>query len=89
MKVLFAHDCDDIKARRAWDWVFQSDGFFKELEEEAKAEAKRQALLSRASLLSSGGAGTDRYGRIVAASAATVPNLAHAFYGEAFPSSGK
>lgn len=89
MKVLFAHDCDDIKARRAWDWVFQSDGFFKELEEEAKAEAKRQALLSRVSLLSTGSAGTDRYGRIVAASAAVVPNLAHTFYGETFPSSGK
>ena len=84
LKVLFERDCDETKARRAWDWVFQSDGFFKELEDEAKAEAKRQALLATASLLASGGAGTDRFGRIVAASAAAVPNLAHSFYGEEF-----
>ena len=85
LAVLFERDCDETKARRAWDWVFQSDGFLKELEEEAKAAARRQALLEKASLLSTGNAGTDRFGRIVAASAAAVPNLAHAFYGEDFP----
>jgi hypothetical protein len=84
LKVLFERDCDETKARRAWDWVFQSDGFFNELEDEAKAEAKRQALLAKASLLASGSAGTDRFGRIVAASAAVVPNVAHSFYGEEF-----
>lgn len=89
LSVLFSSDCDETKARRAWDWVFQSDGFFKELEEEAKAEAKRRALLEKASLLSLGNAGTDRFGRIVAASAASIPNLAHAFYGEDFPATGK
>jgi hypothetical protein len=89
LKVLSEWDCDETKARRAWDWVFQSDGFFKELEEEAKAEAKRQALLAKASLLSSGSAGTDRYGRIVAASAATLPNIAHKFYGEDFSPPGE
>ena len=89
LSVLFSTDCDETKARRAWDWVFQSDGFFKELEEEAKVEAKRKALLEKASLLSVGNAGTDRFGRIVAASAATVPNLAHAFYGEDSPSTHK
>lgn len=88
LDVLFDYDCDETKARQAWDWVFQSDGFFKQLEDEAKAEAKRQALLSKASLLTSGSAGTNQYGRIVAASAAVVPNLAHSFYGEDFlPSS--
>lgn len=89
MAVLFLYDCDETKARGAWDWVFQTDGFFKELEEEAKAEAKRRALLSKASLITSSNAGTDRFGRIVAASAACVPNLAHSFYGEAFPSTVK
>ena len=89
LAVLFSTDCDETKARRAWDWVFQSDGFFKELEEEAKAEAKRKALLEKASLLSVGNAGTDRFGRIVAASAASIPNLAHAFYGEHFSSTDK
>lgn len=89
LSVLFSTDCDETKARRAWDWVFQSDGFFKELEDEAKAEARRQALLSKASLLSSGSAGTDRFGRIVAASAAVIPNLAHSFYGEDFPAPGE
>lgn len=89
LSVLFAADCDETRARRAWDWVFQSDGFFKELEDEAKAQAKRLALLEKASLLSAGNAGTDRFGRIVAASAAVVPNVAHAFYGEEFPTNGK
>ncbi len=89
LAVLFSTDCDETKARRAWDWVFQSDGFFKELEEEAKAEAKRRALLEKASLLSVGNAGTDRFGRIVAASTASIPNLAHAFYGEDFSATDK
>lgn len=85
LSVLFEHDCDETKARRAWDWVFQSDGYFKELDDKAKAATKRQDLLNRASLLASGNAGTDRLGRIVAASTAAVPNLAHSFYGENFP----
>lgn len=89
LSVLCSTDCDETKARRAWDWVFQSDGFLKELEEEAKAEAKRKALLEKAVLLSGGNAGTDRFGRIVAASATAVPNLAHAFYGEDFSATDK
>lgn len=82
LSVLFGSECDETTARKAWEWVFQSDGFFKELEDEAKAEAKRKALLEKATLLASANAGTDRFGRIVAASAAAVPNLAHAFYGD-------
>lgn len=85
LAVLFQSDCDEVKARRAWDWVFQSDGFLKEQEDEAKAEAKRQALSEKASLLAAGNAGTDRFGRIVTACAAVTPNVAHAFYGDAFP----
>ncbi|MDF9832358.1 hypothetical protein M2103_000568 [Ereboglobus sp. PH5-5] len=82
--VLFQHDCDEPKARRAWDWVFQSDGFLKEQEDEAKDEAKRQALLEKAAILSTGNAGTDCAGRIVTVSTAAVPNIAHAFYGDSF-----
>lgn len=85
LSVLFRSDCDESSARRAWDWVFQSDGCLKDIEEETKAEAKRAALMEKASLLSTGSAGTDRFGRIVAAGAAITPNVAHAFYGESFP----
>ena len=85
LAVLFQSDCDEVKARRAWDWVFQSDGFLKEQEDEAKAEAKRQALLEKASLLAAGNAGTDRFGRIVTACATVTPNVAHAFYGDSLP----
>lgn len=84
LAVLHLPDCDETKARRAWDWVFQSDGFLRQLEEDAKAEAKRQALLGKAALLSTGGAGTNWAGAIVVASAAAVTNTAHSFYGEDF-----
>ncbi|TDU69445.1 hypothetical protein EI77_03100 [Prosthecobacter fusiformis] len=82
LEVLSSDECTENQARKAWDWVFQSDGFFKELEEEAKA--KKQELQKAAAILASRSAGTDRNGRIVAACATVVPNLAHSFYGEDF-----
>lgn len=85
LKILFDSSCKTEDARRAWDWVFQSDGFFKELEDEAKAEAKRQDLLAKASLINSGTAATTSTGRITAAVAGGIPNLAHSFHGEDFP----
>lgn len=84
LSVLFESNCDETKARQAWDWVFKSDGFLKELEDASKAEAKRQALLASASLLSKGNGGTSSLGRIVATTAAIRPNPTHAFYGERF-----
>jgi hypothetical protein len=82
LAVLFKSDCKPEDARRAWDWVFQSDGFFKELEEKEKAEAKRQELLAKAALINSGRAATTTAGRIVTVGSVGVANAAHSFYGE-------
>lgn len=84
LAVLFKSDCKAEDARRAWDWAFQSDGFFKELEEKEKAEAKRQELLAKAALINSGRAATTTAGRIVTAGSVGVANAAHSFYGEEF-----
>ena len=84
LAILFKSSCTKEDARRAWDWVFQSDGFFKELEEKEKAEAKRQELLAKASLINSGSAATTTAGRIVTVGSAGVANAAHSFYGENF-----
>ena len=84
LAILLKSDCKKEDARRAWDWVFQSDGFFKELEDKEKAEAKRQELLAKAALINSGNACTTTSGRIVTAGAAGVVNAAHSFYGEHF-----
>jgi hypothetical protein len=84
LAILFKSDCKKEDARRAWDWVFQSDGFFKELEEKEKAEAKREELLAKASLINSGRAATTTAGRIVSVGGAGVANAAHSFYGEKF-----
>ena len=81
LKVLFDPQCQQADARRGWDWVFQSDGFFKEIEDAEKAEAKRQDLLAKASLITSGRAVTTPVGRIAAAGACGVSNAAHSFYG--------
>lgn len=85
LSILFDLKCDEAQARQAWDWVFKSDGFFKQLEDASKAEAKRQALLTSASLLAKGDGGTNSFGRIVATTAAILPNPTHAFFGEHFP----
>jgi len=84
LAILFKSDCKKEDARRAWDWIFQSDGFFKELEEKEKNEAKRQELLAKASLINTGSAATTAAGRIVSVGGAQVANAAHSFYGEHF-----
>ena len=78
--VLHHSDCKQKQAREAWDWVFQSDGFF---EANDKDSAKAHALFSKAALVKAGVASTDSAGVIVrTAVGAGVPNLAHKFYGD-------
>jgi hypothetical protein len=81
-KLLVLHhpDCTKKQACEAWDWVFQSDGFFEAYD---KDSAKAQALFSRAALVNAGVASTNRSGVIVSGLVgAGVPNLAHKFYGD-------
>lgn len=78
--VLHRSDCTKEQAREAWDWVFQSDGFFEAYD---KDSAKAHALFSKAALVNAGLASTNRAGVIVPALiGAGVPNLAHKFYGD-------
>lgn len=65
-------------ARSAWDWIFESDGFFAEFDAGKKAEEKRNALLAKAALVGSG-ARTSPTGIL---GAIGVANTAHRFYGE-------
>lgn len=81
-KLLVLHhpNCTEEQAREAWDWVFQSDGFFDAYDKDA---AKARALFSKAALVNSGLASTNSSGVIVSSVAgAAVPNLAHKFYGD-------
>jgi hypothetical protein len=84
LAVLQSSDCDETKARQAWDWLFKSDGFLKQLEDDAKTEAKKQALQTRATLLATGKGSTDAFGRIACASPILQANAKHAFYAEHF-----
>ncbi|HEU5071156.1 MAG TPA: hypothetical protein VFV96_12190 [Verrucomicrobiae bacterium] len=81
-KLLVLHhpDCKRPQAREAWDWVFQSDGFFEAYDKNAK---QAMALFSNAALVKAGVAQTNAGGRIVAmGSGIGVANLAHKFYGQ-------
>ena len=81
-KLLILHhpECKPKQAREAWDWVFQSDGYFETYDKDA---VKAHALFSKAALVNAGLASTNGAGVIVRALVgAGVPNLAHKFYGE-------
>jgi hypothetical protein len=81
--VLHQSDCTKAKARAAWDWVFQSDGFFEAYDKDA---TKAKALFANAALVRAGVAATTRDGVITAVgSGIGVANLAHRFYGEFHP----
>jgi len=66
-------------ARSAWDWIFRSDGFFREYDEKLEEEEKSKRLQERASLLKSGAARTSSAGVI---GTTGIPNLPHRFYGD-------
>lgn len=84
-KLLVLHQtgCQQAKAREAWDWVLQSDGFFDAFDKDA---AKAHNLFEKRALINAGVAQTTQRGFIVGgASAATsimAKNPAHLFYGE-------
>lgn len=63
--------------RMAWDWVFRSDGFFKEFDNNRKEEDKKKALLEKAALVGNG-ARTSPAGVI---GSVGIANVAHSFYG--------
>jgi hypothetical protein len=78
--VLHRSECTKQQAREAWDWVFQSDGYFEAYD---KDSAKAHALFSKAALVKAGVASTNGCGVIVPTLAgAGVSNLAHKFYGD-------
>lgn len=60
-------------ARKAWDWVFQTDGYFSEYDKQSRLSAK-------IGLINSGGARTTAFGVISATEG--VANPPHRFYGE-------
>ena len=80
LKELDKSENDNLDAARsAWDWVFRSDGFFKEFDEKAKKEEeKKKALVEKAALVGNG-ARTSAYGVI---GLSGVANVAHKFYGD-------
>jgi hypothetical protein len=66
-------------ARAVWDWIFQSEGYFDELDEERKkSEAKEAALREKAALIGAG-ARTSPTGVL---GSIGMPNLPHRFYGD-------
>lgn len=75
LKVL--NDTNEIDiARKAWDWVFQSDGFFEAYDKDSK---KAIDLYSKNALIAAGIASTESSGRI---STVGIRNLPHKNYGE-------
>lgn len=66
-------------ARRAWEWIFRSDGFFLEYDNKQEEEEKSRRLQERASLLKSGAARTSTTGMI---GTVGTSNLPHRFYGD-------
>lgn len=62
-------------ARKAWDWVFQSDGYFKEYD-------KQLRMAERVEIINSGKARTTGLGVISATEG--LANIPHRFYGEEF-----
>lgn len=68
-------------AREAWDWIFQSDGFFADLDKKVERDATARDLEEKASLITSGIARTSQSGIIGGVGTA---NAAHSFYGDAF-----
>jgi hypothetical protein len=63
-------------ARSVWDWIFKSDGFFAELDEERKKQ--QRALIEKAAMIGLG-ARTSPTGII---GTLGIENLAHNFHGE-------
>lgn len=65
-------------ARSVWEWIFRSDGFFREFDDKQKEEEKKKALIEKAFMIGQG-AHTSAAGRIEPMG---IPNLEHKFYGD-------
>jgi hypothetical protein len=76
LSVLGESGCTLADAEAAWDWVFQTDGFFSALGKDA---AKAVEVFTKTALLKAGVARTDGTMRI---GTSGVPNAGHRFYGE-------
>jgi hypothetical protein len=76
--VLHRSNCTKEQAREAWDWVFQSDGYFTAYD---KDEAKARALFAKAALVNAGVAETNGFG-VIGIGSGGVPNRPHKFYGD-------
>ena len=67
---------NESSARSVWDWIFRSDGFFRDYDD------RQKRLAEKVSLINSKKAQTDLNGVIVACGG--VPNTDHRFYGEEY-----
>jgi len=80
LSILHNSNCTQKQAREAWDWVFQSDGYFDAFD---KDSASARALFAKAVLVTARVAGTNPSGVIVAATiAGAASNKAHEFFGD-------
>ena len=80
LRSLDRNDCNNVAAaRNVWDWIFRSDGFFKEFDEKRKEEEKKKALIEKAALVGNG-ARTSSLGVL---GATGLLNIGHKFYGSA------
>ena len=73
---------DTKSARDAWEWVFQSDGYFRDYDM-AKEEKEQKAARLKA-VAATITAGTARTSSIGGLGSVGVPNLPHRFYGDIF-----
>jgi hypothetical protein len=79
LKELDKAENDNVDAARgAWDWIFRSDGFFKEFDDRVKREEKENALMEKVALIGNG-ARTSTAGVI---GTFGVVNIGHNFYGD-------
>ncbi len=86
LAVLDFPDHQDAKsAREAWDWIFQSDGFFREYDEKKEKREKQARLEKLAATIESGTARTSQFGII---GSVGVSNLPHRFYGDVVSTQG-
>ncbi len=85
LKTLDDPEADNAEsAREVWDWIFQTDGFFKEFDDEENK--KEKALAQKAALLSNGVARTTAAGTI---GLSGIANAKHRFYAGTFRDRGK
>ena len=82
LEVLDTPDHQDNKsARDAWEWVFQSDGYFRDYDKAKEDQEKAARLKTVAATIT---AGTAKTSSVVGIGSVGVPNLPHRFYGDIF-----